>query len=109
MITTEKTLSQVMEVLRKRGYTEDFNLVEECLAYAKDGSRIYPKDLTIDKIYRFTGFNDLDDESILYAMHHSDGTKGVFVNAYGTYSDPQANKIIDQIPVHDDNEDWTNS
>ena len=26
MLSTEKTLSEVIEVLRQRGYTEDFNL-----------------------------------------------------------------------------------
>ncbi len=29
MLSTEKTLSEVIEVLRQRGYTEDFNLLEE--------------------------------------------------------------------------------
>ena len=63
----------------------------------------------IDKIYRFTGLNDLEDEAILYAMRNQkDGAKGVFVNGYGTYSDSAANSIIEQISVdEDDNDDWT--
>jgi len=109
MIYTEKTLSQVLEVLRKRGYSEDFNLLEEDISYKADDSKVDLAELVIDKIYRFTGFNDLDDEAILYAIHNkADGVKGVFVNGYGTYSDSKANDIIERIAVNeDDSDDWT--
>jgi hypothetical protein len=109
MITTEKTLSEVMEVLRQRGYTEDFNLLEVLPTYTPEKQCININDLVIDKIYRFTGQNDLNDEAILYAMHNkSDGAKGVFVNGYGIYTDPEANEIIRKITTHEnDDDDWT--
>jgi len=109
MITTEKTLSEIMEVLRQRGYTEDFNLLEVAKSYSLDKHCVHINDLVIDKIYRFTGQNDMEDEDILYAMHNkSDGAKGVFVNGYGIYSDPEADEIIKQITVHEnDEDDWT--
>ena len=109
MITTEKTLSEVMEVLRQRGYTEDFNLLEVSASYTPDKHCFNINDLVIDKIYRFTGQNDPDDEAILYAMHNkSDGAKGVFVNGYGTYTDTKADEIISKIAVHEnDADDWT--
>lgn len=108
MIYTEKTLVEVLDILRKRGYTEDFNLMEENLSYKTDGSLVRPEELVIDKTYRFSGFSDLDDEAILYAIHSkADGAKGVFVNGYGTYTDGRANAIIDRISVNDDGEDWT--
>lgn len=108
MITTEKTLSQVMEVLRQRGYKADFNLIEEDLCFSADGKEVHPEDLVIDKVYRFTGFNDPGDEAILYAMHNvRDQSKGVFVNGYGTYSDEKATAVIDKIMVNEtDQEDW---
>ena len=109
VLSTEKTLSEVIEVLRQRGYTEDFNLLEENISYKIDGEKVNLRDIVIDKIYRFTGLNDLEDEAILYAMRNQkDGAKGVFVNGYGTYSDSAANSIIEQISVdEDDNDDWT--
>ena len=109
MLSTEKTLSEVIEVLRQRGYTEDFNPLEENISYKIDGEKVNLRDIVIDKIYRFTGLNDLEDEAILYAMRNQkDGAKGVFVNGYGTYSDSAANSIIEQISVdEDDNDDWT--
>ncbi|MBI2275458.1 MAG: hypothetical protein IM598_07550 [Chitinophagaceae bacterium] len=108
MINTEKTLSEVIEVLRSRGYTEDFNLLEENISYKKGGEKVNLHDIVIDKIYRFTGSNDLEDEAILYAMRNlKDGAKGVFVNGYGTYSDNGANNIIRQITINEvDNDDW---
>lgn len=100
MINTEKTLSEVIEVLRNRGYTEDFNLLEENISYKKGGEKIHLDNLIIDKIYRFTGENDLEDEAILYAIRNlKDGVKGIFVNAYGTYTNERADHIIRQITV----------
>lgn len=108
MIFTEKTLVEVMEILKKRGYTADFNLLEENISYTKGGDEIDLKDIVIDRIYRFTGLSDLDDESILYAMRNvKDGVKGVFVNGYGVYADAGANAIINSITVSEnDGEDW---
>lgn len=108
MINTEKTLSEVIEILRGRGYVEDFNLLEVRKSYKKDGSKVNLHDIVIDKIYRFTGMNDMEDEAILYAMRNTkDGAKGIFVNGYGTYTDSEANEIIRHIHVdEDDNDDW---
>ncbi len=109
MISTEKTLSEVIAVLRERGYTEDFNLLEVQNSYKDDGVKIELNDLVIDKIYRFSGQNDVDDEAILYAMHNiKDGAKGIFVNGYGIYTDDEADAIIEKISVNEvDDEDWT--
>jgi len=108
MPTNEKTLSEVIEVLRARGYTEDFNLLEENISYKKGGEKVDLNDIIIDKIYRFTGPNDLDDEAILYAMRNlKDGAKGVFVNGYGTYTDPGANAVISKISIAENHDDWT--
>lgn len=109
MLSTEKTLSEVIEILRQRVYTEDFNLLEENISYKKGGEKVDLNDIVIDKIYRFTGQNDLEDEAILYAMtNQKDGAKGVFVNGCGTYTDSGANAVISKITVNEnDNDDWT--
>ncbi|MBO9703328.1 MAG: hypothetical protein J7604_24145 [Sporocytophaga sp.] len=109
MISTEKTLSEVIEVLKSRGYTEDFNLLEVAISYRNDGEKVNLNDIVIDKTYRFTGQNDLEDEAILYAVRNlKDGAKGIFVNGFGIYIDDEASEIISKIIVHeDDNDDWT--
>ncbi len=103
MINTEKTLSEVMEVLRGRGYVEDFNLLEENISYREGGEKVDLKDIIIDKIYRFSGQNDPNDEAILYAMRNvKDGAKGVFVNGFGIYTDDNADAIIEQLNFEED-------
>ncbi|WP_343532928.1 phosphoribosylpyrophosphate synthetase [Pedobacter sp.] len=103
MIRTEKTLSEVMEVLRGRGYVEDFNLLEENISYRDGGEKVNLSDIIIDKIYRFTGQNDPDDEAILYAMRNvKDGAKGIFVNGFGIYTDDRADAVIAQITFEED-------
>ena len=41
MIATEKTLTEVLAVLRERGYTKDFNLLEENLSYTEGGPPVH--------------------------------------------------------------------
>jgi len=108
MIATEKTLTEVLAVLRERGYTKDFNLLEENLSYTEGGPPVHLSDIVIDKSYRFAAGNDPEDEAILYAMRNvKDGAKGVFVNAYGVYSDPKADHVLERIAVQqDDSDDW---
>ena len=98
-----------MEILKGRGYIEDFNLLEIRDSYKKGGEKIDLNDIVIDKIYRFSPQNDVGDESILYAMtNRKDGAKGLFVNGYGIYTDDEANAIIDQLSVEEnDEDDWT--
>ena len=92
-----------MEVLRGRGYIEDFNLLEENISYRDGGERVNLSDIIIDKIYRFTGQNDPDDEAILYAMRNvKDGAKGIFVNGFGIYTDDRADEVLAKITFEED-------
>mgnify|MGYP001024581851 FL=1 len=108
MIHTEKTLTEVLEVLKGRGYTEDFNLLVVKDMHDKDGGKVKIEDLIIDRVYRFASQNDVSDEAVLYAIRNrKDGSKGVFVNGYGIYTDEEATAILDQIPINtEDTEDW---
>ncbi|MBC9811950.1 hypothetical protein H9Y05_05610 [Crocinitomicaceae bacterium CZZ-1] len=105
---TEKPLTEVIAILRERGYTADFNLLEENISYIAGGEKVELTDIVIDRIYRFTGLSDLDDESILYALRNTkDGVKGIFVNGYGIYSDSKAHEIIQKISIAEhDGDDW---
>ncbi|MHC5353381.1 hypothetical protein ACYSNX_04190 [Myroides sp. LJL115] len=110
MIHTEKTLSQVINILKKRGYTADFNLLEVQERDQNNHDLGEIEDLVIDKIYRFAPQNDADDESILYAItNRKNSVKGVFVNGYGISSSDKASAIVDQITVEiiDQKDDWT--
>ncbi len=91
-MTHMNTLSQVMNDLRIKGFTDDFEMTDEGLCCKVSGAKYSPDELSIVEVFRFEGSSNPDDMSVLYAiLADSDGTKGLFVDAYGTYSsyDPQ--------------------
>ena len=89
------TLSEVMTELRKRGYTEDFNLRRDCIDCQGGVFVLYPGDFTIDRVYRFEGPSDPADQAILYAISsEKHNLKGVLVNAYGAESDPLTDAMV---------------
>lgn len=98
MASQETTLVEVIATLRERGYTEDFNIIGNKIAYG-NGSNVGTHELVIDKVYRFEGNqNDVDDAAILYAITcHTHNKKGILVNGYGTSSDPTAEAVLEQI------------
>jgi hypothetical protein len=82
-MSTPDTLSQRIEDLRKNGYSTDFNLEDEKISN-NSNSLIYQVDqLHIDKVYRFEGTSNPDDNSILYAITADDDVKGVLVDGFG--------------------------
>ncbi|QMU28912.1 phosphoribosylpyrophosphate synthetase [Adhaeribacter radiodurans] len=82
------TLVEALQDLKRRGYTYNFNVAQECLECAEINLKLYPQDFNVTEFYRFEGPTDPADSTILYAIEGKNGTKGVLVNAYGVYSDP---------------------
>ncbi len=80
------TLSQVTEILRSKGYSEDFQMTEKGFTAKNEGSILTPDKITISKVYRFEGESNPGDMSILYAMETEEGVKGILIEAYGTYA-----------------------
>ena len=95
------TLSQTINGLKEDGYELDFNIHEERLVCSHTKTSLTPDEFEIDKIYRFEGMSDPDDQAILYAISSPKfGVKGVLVNGYGISSDEAANAIIKKLHTH---------
>ena len=89
------TLSGTMNELRKEGYTEDFNLQQNCLECRNGEFKIFADEFKVDKYFRFEGASNPSDSAILYAISSDNkNLKGVLVNAYGVYSDPMADALM---------------
>ncbi|GAC1311857.1 MAG: hypothetical protein NVSMB24_32220 [Mucilaginibacter sp.] len=89
------TVSEVINYLKKEGYTIDFNLKENCLECNGTSLQIHPDDFVIDKHYRFEGFSDPADEAVVYAISSPKyNLKGILVNGYGPSSDPLTDQMI---------------
>jgi hypothetical protein len=85
-----ETLSSVMNRLQKEGYNSEI-LQDEI-------QKLIPSEWLIDKIYRFEGMSNPEDNSILYAVSKTDGTrKSLVVNAYGVYNDSGINDFITKV------------
>jgi hypothetical protein len=92
------TLSEAMDALRDQGYTEDFNLAAHCLECTVKEIELFPHEFEIDKLFRFYGPSDPDDESILYAISSDKyGLKGLLVNGYGFSSDSLTQEMVEKL------------
>jgi hypothetical protein len=81
------TLTEALNDLNKRGYTEDFNLKENCIVCSSKPLEIKPEEFDVDEVHRFEGMSNPDDSSVVYAISSSHGVKGVLVDAYGAYAE----------------------
>ena len=95
---TYDTVSGAVNGLKKRGYTMDFNLQENCLVCHED--KFNPEDFEIVEVYRFEGNTDPADEAVVYAIESNKGHKGVLVNGYGPTSDAMSSEMAKKLEIH---------
>ena len=92
------TLSQTIEYLQSKGYTEDFNLKAEHLESIQNKNKILVEEFEVDEIYRFEGKTNPGDASILYAISsEKHNLKGLMVDAYGAYSGQLSPEMIQKL------------
>jgi hypothetical protein len=94
-----RDMSTVLKKMSEEGYTANFKACEEGLKCLDSDKMYKPKDLHVVNFYRFEGISDPSDNSILYAIETSDGTKGTLMDAYGAYSDPLVEKLMKQVKI----------
>ena len=92
------TVSEAINDLKKRGYTMDFNLGENCIICHEE--KFDPSDFEIMEVYRFEGESDPADESVVYAIESSTGLKGTLVNAFGVYAENMSDEMIRKLKFH---------
>jgi hypothetical protein len=94
------TLFGTMNELRKEGYTEDFNLQQNCLECRDGQFKVFADEFKVDKFFRFEGASNPSDSSILYAISsESKNLKGLLVNGYGIYSDAVTDEMMEKLNV----------
>ena len=87
------TLSEVMQQLKEEGYKE-LNFNGSAMTTGDKTFRAH--ELTIEDEYRFEGHTYPDDQSILYAVKASDGTKGIIINSYGPDANLEIHEFMQQ-------------
>jgi len=101
------TLVGVLDKLRERNQDNEFRWSPD-KGLTLDGKYFFQsEELTIIKTYRFEGESNPDDESILYLIQTTKGQTGFLIDAYGVYSNEEAesyNRFIRRISVEDRDE-----
>lgn len=97
------TLSETINGLIKLGYSYDFNIDQDCLICHQTNTILQPEDFQIEKIYRFEGATNPDDQSILYVISSAKyEIKGTLVNGYGISSDDRTSKLIEKLQTNNE-------
>lgn len=94
------TLTEAMQDLHDRGYTEEFAPEGDHLKVTSQDDVKYRNDeFKVDEFHRFEGTSDPGDEMTLYAISCNNGMKGLFVSAQGTYSNEASSELMAKFNV----------
>jgi len=80
--------------LERQGYVETLLFVNDMLYNATSGEKYGAEDVDIMEFHRFEGDSGYDDMAILYAVEAIDGTRGLIIDAYGTYADQNLGEFM---------------
>lgn len=93
-----KELASCTNQMKQEGYREDFQVNEDEMMVTFDQPKAYkPEDVRIVSFYRFEGVSDPGDNTILYVIETTDGTKGTLVDGYGAYASEHVAKFIVEV------------
>jgi hypothetical protein len=92
-----KTLVSCINSLVKAGFTEDYKINGDKLKALKRERNYNPEEVKVLNFYRFEGDSDPADNSILYAIETTDGSRGTLVDAYGPYADSKISSFMHQV------------
>jgi len=94
------TLSQAMNKLKlEEGYEHDFNLLDEQIEIKSQKETYKTNEFDVDKVLRFEGMSNPDDNSILYAITTHNGKKGLLVDGYGISSGQVSQAMMDKLDL----------
>ncbi len=91
-----KGIAQCINTEVQKGYSANF-VVDENGKLSGNEKTFTPDEVKIVNFYRFEGYSDPSDNSILYVIETNDGTRGTLVDAYGAVADEHVGKFIKQV------------
>ena len=94
-----KSLASCLNRMVSEGYTENFQITDEGLQAFNNHYNYKPEEVQVVNFFRFEGESDPADNAILYVIETKDGTKGTFVDSYGTYNDAKVSKFMQDITI----------
>jgi hypothetical protein len=98
-----RTMTEAVNALQDRGFTANFEFIDGLLHDLGNGRTFRADELTIIEHHRFEGTSDPDDLSVCYALQAQDGTRGILVDAYGAYANPEVSEFLTHVRIHEEN------
>lgn len=94
-------LVEALNDLKMQGYTEDFNLKQNCIECRNGQYKIFHDEFEIDKVFRFEADDSsADSETVLYTISSNKyELKGTMINAYSIYSDDVADEMLEKLKI----------
>lgn len=103
-----KTLSEVLNILIKRGITKEISMNDQNQMVLGKGERVYqPEDICIVKSYRFEGDSSAGDNCVLYLIEDKKGQLSTLLDSYGAesnYSGEEFDNFVRKIPIQEKDE-----
>ncbi len=84
------TVSKALKELAEKGFTVDFNVLENRIINS-------PDDFEIVHVYRYEGESDPGDEATVYGIKSSTGEKGVFVAGLSPFTETSATMVLNEL------------
>lgn len=96
------TLSQAINKLKlEEGYEHDFNLLDEKIELKAKKETFGVEEFEVDKVLRFEGMSNPDDNAILYAITTTNNRKGILVDGYGITSGQVSKEMLKKLDLKD--------
>ena len=95
------TVAKAIDELRAKGFTQDFNLHENCIVCNQE--KFEEDEFEISHIYYYEGESNPDDEATVYGIESKSGLKGVLVTGDTKDTDSMSKRIIDKLLVQRNN------
>lgn len=84
------TVTEAVALLRRRGYTADFELSDGALRTDGGNSACAVGEAIVERLYRFEGPSDPGDQMIVFALFDPvSSIRGTLAAAYGPSADPE--------------------
>lgn len=85
-----ETVTEALRILEADGYTGAFDVREGRVRCHACGDLHEANGAIVERIYRFEGMSDPDDEEIVFGLRCPVcGARGALVSAYGPNADPE--------------------
>jgi hypothetical protein len=93
---------EALEDLKKRGFTANFEFLDQVFRDVNSGRTFKADELTIVEHYRFEGASDPDDMSVVYAIKSRGGLTGIIADAFGVYANPDLGRFLEKVKIQEE-------